>query len=161
MELENIRRLVNFCYDKAHDPVTIRRCISSLFFEIILFIADRFPCRKDELFRNQNGVYNGLSEIRFIGSLMSLLESSNKFSLYEIDDFVKFLRLIALYRTLLDHFGGFKKELIKKNFHKIRTFEGEIDVSTINIPNELSRYELINILIEVERWLEFLRRLST
>lgn len=133
--------------------------MSSLFFEIALFITRKFPDHKDQVFRNQNGVYNGLSETRFINMLRSMLENNGKVSSYEANDFVKFMRLLLLYRTLSDHFGGFKEELMAHNFHRIRVFEGEMVVSGASIPHELSREELVKVLAEAERWLEFLWRL--
>ncbi len=156
MDIGKIRKLITICYDKAQDQVTIRRCISSVFFEIILFIAHNFPCYKDEIFRNQNGVYNGISEKRFLNKLKIILYSRGKGNEHDINGFLYFMRMLEFYRTLTDHFGGFENELKTLNIARIRTFEGVKNIPSKDIPKEISREELIKILQQAENWLNFL-----
>ena len=160
MSIADLKRLLLICYDKAHDSVTIRRCISSIFFEIVLFIAFNSPQYKDKIFRNQNGIYNGISEIQFLRELKPILYSKIKMGknvvINDVDNFINFMEMLTFYRTLVDHFGGFRRELLNYRIYNINTFKGYIDVNSLPL---LSREELIKILKQAENWLDFLEKL--
>lgn len=154
--------LISICYDRAQDTTLIRRCISAIYFEIILFIALNSPNLRNDIFSNQNGIFNGIKE----GKIVSILKdkiladavSSGKISGKEANDLLNFIRFIEKLRTLVDHFGGFKDELLKMGIYKIRIKGEDLDVQQLNV-DRLSREILVNLLKETEVQMTILNKL--
>ncbi|MFP3189635.1 MAG: hypothetical protein RXR07_11570 [Sulfolobaceae archaeon] len=161
-DINALKSLISICYDKAHNTTLIRRCFSAIYFEIILFIALNSPNLRDEIFSNQNGTFNGIKE----GKIVSILKdkvlanavSSGKINGEEANNFLNYIRLIERLRTLVDHFGGFKDELLKMGIYKIRIKGKDLSVQQLDV-ERLSREILVNLLKETEILMTILNRL--
>lgn len=166
-DINELESLISICYDKAQNTTLIRRCFSSIFFEIILIIAHNFLNFKDEIFDKRNNVFHGISESKFITVLGKILGNNvktGKISSEEADNFLKFMRILLQLRTLVDHFGGFKEELLNLGLTYISIYDPSISsskvIDVINLlPDNLSREALINVLKETEKYLVLLSKL--
>lgn len=166
-DINELESLISICYDKAQNTTLIRRCFSSIFFEIILIIAHNFLNFKDEIFDKRNNVFHGISESKFITVLGKILGNNvktGKISSEEADNFLKFMRILLQLRTLVDHFGGFKEELLNLGLTYISIYDPSISSSKVIdvtnlLPDNLSREALINVLKETEKYLVLLSKL--
>ncbi|MFP3203078.1 MAG: hypothetical protein RXR43_12915 [Sulfolobus sp.] len=159
-DINGLKSLISICYDKAHNTTLIRRCFSAIYFEIILFIALNSPNLRDEILSNQNGTFNGIKEGKIVSILKVLANAviSGKINGEEANNFLNYIRLIEKLRTLVDHFGGFKDELLKMGIYKIRIKDKDLNVQQLDV-EKLSREILLNLLKETEIRMTILNRL--
>lgn len=169
-DVSELKSLIAICYDNAQNPTLIRRCFSSLLFETILFISRKFPKLRDEIFNKRDQIFHGISESKFITILASVLKDgvkAGKIDSREADYFQGFIYILLLLRTLVDHFGGFKEELLEQGINPIRIYDPSKSSSKIvnvnswpnELPIKLSRHELVKILNEMEKYLGLLSKL--
>ncbi|BDC18590.1 hypothetical protein [Acidianus sp. HS-5] len=127
-----------------------------------MFLALNSPYnRHHEIFRKQSdGVFNGIKESAFLNKqLGQILDSWSNLPSKDKGRIRETLLKLSIYRTLVDHYGGFVNEIVNLGGNKIRLINNVIKIekdkeakvvlnnSCVSIPDSLDNSE--NILKEI------------